>query len=465
VIGNPVVEVAYLVAAVCFILSLMWMSHPSTSRRGVFVGEFGMLLAIIGTLMLKDVVDYKLIAAALLLGSAIGVPLAYMMPMTAIPQRTAISHSLGALAVALIGVVEMTKLAGQGAGLSFASGALGFEMLLGFLTCTASVRAFAKLQELVATRPIIFKGQQALNLIVFVVAVGCAVALALHPQSGPLLIAFVVLSALFGLMLVAPIGGADMPTVIALLNSYAGLAASAMGFALSNKLLIITGALDGASGFILAVIMCKAMNRSFANVLFGGFGQVVEGPAGGGEARPVRSASQEDAALMLENASSVVIVPGYGMAVAQAQHKVSELYQALQNKGVDVRFAIHPVAGRMPGHMNVLLAEANIPYEKLIEMDEINGDLPTTDVALIIGANDVVNPAARDDPKSAIAGMPIIEADRAKTVMVIKRSMKPGFAGIENDLYYLDKTHMLFGDAKDFVAGMVKELAGGSGMH
>ncbi|HKR87764.1 MAG TPA: NAD(P)(+) transhydrogenase (Re/Si-specific) subunit beta [Phenylobacterium sp.] len=464
-IGNPLVEAAYLVAAICFILSLMWMSHPSTSRRGVFVGEFGMLLAIVGTLLLKEVVDYKLIAAALLLGSAIGVPLAYMMPMTAIPQRTAISHSLGALAVALIGVVEMTKLAAAGAALSFASAALGFEMLLGFLTCTASVLAFAKLQELVPTRPMIFKGQQALNLVVFLAAVSCAVVLALHPQSGPLLIAFVALSALFGLMLVAPIGGADMPTVIALLNSYAGLAASAMGFALSNKLLIITGALDGASGFILAVIMCKAMNRSFANVMFGGFGQVVEGAGAGGEARPVRSASQEDAALMLENAASVVIVPGYGMAVAQAQHKVSELYQTLQNKGVDVRFAIHPVAGRMPGHMNVLLAEANIPYERLIEMDEINGDLPTTDVALIIGANDVVNPAARDDPKSAIAGMPIIEADRAKAVMVIKRSMKPGFAGIENDLYYLDKTHMLFGDAKDFVAGMVKELAGGSGMH
>ena len=463
--GNPLVEVAYLVAAVCFILSLMWMSHPSTSRRGVLVGEFGMLLAIVGTLLLKEVVDYPLIGAALLLGSAIGVPLAYLMPMTAIPQRTALSHSLGALAVALIGVVEMMKLAKAGQGFSFASAALGFEMMLGFLTCTASVLAFAKLQELVTTRPMVFKGQQVVNLGVFLAVVGCATALALHPQSGPLLIVFVVLAALFGVLLVAPIGGADMPTVIALLNAYAGLAASAMGFALSNKLLIITGALDGASGFILAVIMCNAMNRSFANVMFGGFGQVVAGADGAHEERHVRSASQEDAALMLENAVSVVIVPGYGMAVAQAQHKVSELYQSLTSKGVDVRFAIHPVAGRMPGHMNVLLAEANIPYEKLIEMDEINGDLPTTDVVLIIGANDVVNPAARDDPKSAIAGMPIIEADRAKTVMVIKRSMKPGFAGIENELYYLDKTHMLFGDAKDFVAGMVKELSGGSGMH
>jgi NAD(P) transhydrogenase subunit beta len=458
-----VVEIAYIAAAVCFILSLMWMSHPSSSRRGVRVGEAGMLLAIIGTLLLKQVVDYKLIAAALLLGSAIGVPLAYLMPMTAIPQRTAISHSLGALAVALIGIVEMTRLAAAGEGLSFTSAALGFEIMLGLLTCTASVLAFAKLQELVTTRPMMFPGQQLVNLAVFLGALGCAVALALHPQSGPLLIAFVGLAALFGVLLVAPIGGADMPTVIALLNSYAGLAASAMGFALSNKLLIITGALDGASGFILAVIMCKAMNRSFANVMFGGFGQVAA-VAGHAEKRPVRSASHEDAALMLENANSVVIVPGYGMAVAQAQHKVSELYQTLLKKGVDVRFAIHPVAGRMPGHMNVLLAEANVPYERLVEMEEINGELPTTDVALIIGANDVVNPAARDDPKSAIAGMPIIEADRAKTVMVIKRSMNTGFAGIENELYYLDKTHMLFGDAKDFVSGMVKELAGG-GMH
>ena len=461
----PIVEAAYIVAAVCFILSLMWMSHPSTSRRGVQVGEAGMLLAIIGTLLLKQVVDYPLIIAALLVGSAIGVPLAYKMPMTAIPQRTAISHSLGALAVALIGVVEMTKLAAAGEGFSFTSAALGFEMMLGFLTCTASVLAFAKLQELVTTRPMLFRGQQIVNLMVFLGAVSGAVLLALHPQGGALLIAFIALSSLFGVLLVAPIGGADMPTVIALLNAYAGLAASAMGFALGNKLLIITGALDGASGFILAVIMCKAMNRSFANVMFGGFGQVVAGAGGTAEVRTVHSAGQEDAALMLENANSVVIVPGYGMAVAQAQHKVSELYQALSNKGIDVRFAIHPVAGRMPGHMNVLLAEANVPYERLVEMDEINGDLPVTDVALVIGANDVVNPAARDDPKSAIAGMPIIEADKARSVMVIKRSMNAGFAGIENELYFLDKTRMLFGDAKDFVGGVVKQLSAAGRAH
>ena len=457
--SNPIVEVAYLLSAACFILSIMWMSHPSTSRRGVRVGEAGMLLAIVGTLLLKQVVNYEMIAAALLLGAAIGVPLAYLMPMTAIPQRTAFSHALGALAVALIGVVEIVKMAEHGLGLGFSSGALVFEMLLGFLTCTASLIAFGKLQEILPTRPIVFPGQKALNLLVFGSAIVCGVTLAMHPQSGPLLWAFVALSLVFGILLVTPIGGADMPTVIALLNSYAGLAASAMGFALNNKLLIITGALDGASGLILAIIMCKAMNRSFTNVLFGGFGQVATA-TGAVEARSYRSASEEDAALMLENSSSVVVIPGYGMAVAQAQHKVSELYQSLMGKGVDVRFAIHPVAGRMPGHMNVLLAEANIPYEKLIEMDEINGDLPATDVALVIGANDVVNPAARDDPKSPIAGMPIIEADRAKTVMVVKRSMKPGFAGIDNDLYYLDKTQMLFGDAKEFVAGMVRELAG-----
>ena len=445
--SHPVVEAVYLASAVCFILSLMWMSHPTTSRRGVRAGELGMLLAIIGTLLLKEVVDYPMIAAALLLGSAIGVPLAYLMPMTAIPQRTALSHSLGALAVALIGVVEINKLAAAGAGFSFTSATLSFEMTLGFLTCTASLMAFGKLQELLPTRPMMFKGQRPANLAVFVAAVGCAVALALHPQNGALLVAFVALASVFGVMLVAPIGGADMPTVIALLNAYAGLAASAMGFALANKLLIITGALDGASGFILAVIMCRAMNRSFANVMFGGFGQVAAATASG-EARPVRSASEEDAALMLENANSVVIVPGYGMAVAQAQHKVAELYQALIAKGIDVRFAIHPVAGRMPGHMNVLLAEAKVPYDIVFEMDELNDDFPKADVAMVIGANDIVNPAAQDDPTSPIAGMPVLEVWKAKNSIVMKRSMASGYAGVDNPLFYKENNRMLFGDAK-----------------
>jgi len=459
---NPhVVEIGYLVAAGLFILSLTWMSRPSTARRGVIAGEIGMLLAIVGTLVLKQVVNYELIVVALLLGSAIGVPLAYLMPMTAIPQRTALSHAFGALAVSLIGTAEFLKLPGTGP--SFVSGALTFEMLLGLLTCTASLVAFCKLQEILPTRPIKFPGQSILNLAIFSTAAVGAVVLALEPQANWLLWIFIALASAFGVLLVMPIGGADMPTVIALLNAYAGIAASAMGFALRNQLLIVTGALDGASGFILALIMCKAMNRSFSNVLFGGLGQVAA-PAPGAGQRPVRSTSMEDAALQLEHASRVVVVPGYGMAVAQAQHKVSELYRSLTAKGVEVRFAIHPVAGRMPGHMNVLLAEANVPYDHLVEMDDVNGEMAAIDIALVIGANDVVNPAARD-PKSLIGGMPIIDVDHARQVMVIKRGMNPGFAGIDNEIYYLDKTQMLFGDAKDFVSGMAKSLSGANGGH
>jgi len=456
---DPVIQLLYLVAGVLFILALMWMSHPSTSRRGVMAGQIGMLLAIVGTLLIANVVNYELIFVALLVGSAIGAPLALLMPMTAIPQRTALSHAFGALAIGLIGTVEYYKIAQLAPyGLSFAMIALIAEMLLGFLTFTASLFAFAKLQELVTGRPIILPGQQWMNLALFIGAIGTGVALVLHPEQTVLFPIFVAIALAFGLALVAPIGGADMPTVIALLNSYAGLAASAMGFALDNKLLIVTGALDGASGFVLAVIMCRAMNRSFANVLFGGFGQVqhVGGP---GEQRPVHSASPEEAASILESASSVVIVPGYGMAVSQAQHRVNDLFQQLTKRGVDVKFAIHPVAGRMPGHMNVLLAEADIPYDCLAEMEDINGELPQTDVALVIGANDVVNPSARDDPKSSIGGMPIIEVDRARTVMVVKRSMNPGFAGIDNELYYLPKTQMLFGDAKEFIGALAKEIA------
>ncbi len=457
-IAETFTQVAYLVASALFVLALMWMSHPSTARRGVRAGEIGMLLAIVGTLVHHDVVSYDLIIVAFLLGTAVGVPLAYFMPMTAIPQRTAISHAFGALAVGLIGVVEYYKYAGSIAPGSFVVWALMFEMLLGFLTCTASLVAFGKLQEILPTRPLMFPGQRIVNIAVFLAAIGLAGAIIASPSSVWLFPLFIAAALVFGILLVAPIGGADMPTVIALLNAYAGLAASAMGFALDNKLLIITGALDGTSGFILAVIMCKAMNRSFSNVLFGGFGQMAAGAASVTEERSVRSASPEEAAMRLEMAGSVVIVPGYGMAVAQAQHKVSELYKALTAKGVDVRFAIHPVAGRMPGHMNVLLAEADVPYDRLVELEDINGDLPQTDVALIIGANDTVNPAARDDPNSAIAGMPIIEADRAKSVMVIKRSLNVGFAGIDNPIYYGENTQMLFGDAKAFTADIVKEL-------
>jgi NAD(P) transhydrogenase subunit beta len=453
-----IVQAAYLIASALFILALMWMSSPKTARRGVRCGEVGMLLAVAGTLIRHDVVSYDLILVAMLLGSAIGAPMAYLMPMTAIPQRTAISHAFGALAVGLIGAAEYYKLAPTLPSGSFVLWALMAEILLGFLTCTASVVAFAKLQEIMPTRPIMFAGQRVVNVLIFTAALACAGLLIFVPASSQLFPLFIGLALLFGVLLVIPIGGADMPTVIALLNSYAGLAASAMGFALGNKLLIIVGALDGSSGFILAVIMCKAMNRSFANVLFGGFGQLATGPAGKAEERPVRSMTAEEAAPILELASSVVIIPGYGMAVAQAQHRVAELYEHLEEMGVEVKFAIHPVAGRMPGHMNVLLAEADVPYDKLVELEDINPELPQTDVALIIGANDTINPAARDDPNSAIAGMPIIEADKAKTVMVIKRSMNAGFAGIDNPIYYNENTQMLFGDAKKMTEQLVKDL-------
>jgi NAD(P) transhydrogenase subunit beta len=457
-VRQHIVELFYLGAASLFILALMWMSHPSSARRSVWAGEAGMLLAIVGTLIGHNVVSYQVVLLGMLVGSAIGAPMAYLMPMTAIPQRTAISHAFGALAIGLIGTAEYFRIAPNGVAFSFVMFALMFELLLGLLTFTASLLAFAKLQELMSTRPIIFNGQNFLNLAVFVAALAVGGFLIYSPETTALFPVFVTLALLFGVLLIIPIGGADMPTVIALLNAYAGLSASAMGFALDNKLLIITGALDGSSGFILAVIMCKAMNRSFANVLFGGFGQV-QAVAGHQEKRSVRSAHADEAAMILENAQSVVIIPGYGMAVAQAQHKVAELYNQLTLRGIDVRFAIHPVAGRMPGHMNVLLAEADIAYDRMVEMEDINSEMPITDVALIIGANDTVNPAARDDPKSAIAGMPIIEADKARTVLIIKRSMSVGFAGIDNELYYLDKTQMLFGDAKEFVAAMVKELA------
>jgi NAD(P) transhydrogenase subunit beta len=369
------------------------------------------------------------------------------------------SHACGALAAALVGTAEYyqrqpnasTELTG------FVMVALVVETLLGFLTFTGSLMAMGKLQEILPSRPLVYKNQNATNFVLFTIALALGVRIILVPTDTWIFPVFAGLSLLFGILLILPIGGADMPTVIALLNSYAGLSACAMGFALDNKLLVIAGALDGSSGLILSIIMCKAMNRSFTNVLFGAFGQV-QATAGKTEQRPHRSASAEEAAAVLEAASSVIIIPGYGLAVAQAQHKIRDLFDSLMKRGVDVKFAIHPVAGRMPGHMNVLLAEADIPYDRLIEMDEINGEFPQCDVALVIGANDVTNPAARTDKSSPIYGMPILDVDKAHTVMVIKRSMSPGFAGIDNDLYYMDKTLMLFGDAKAFVSEIIKEL-------
>jgi NAD(P) transhydrogenase subunit beta len=447
-------QIAYIVAALSIIGSIKWLSSPSTARRGVMAGQIGMLFAVVGTLLRHEVVDYEWILISIFIGAAIGAPLAYLMPMTAVPQLTALSHAFGALAAALVGTAEYYKNIPTG----FTMTALVIETVLGYLTFTASIMAFGKLQELVPTRPITYKGQNFVNIALLIFAVSLGVWMIVEPTPSWVFPTFTGLSLLFGVLLIIPIGGGDMPTVIALLNSYAGAACAAMGFALSNRLLIIAGALNAASGFILSVIMCKAMNRSFLNVLFGAFGQVQEGGSTAMSTKPVHSASPEDAAAILSGARKIIIVPGYGMAVAQAQHKLRELTDALTKRGVEVRFAIHPVAGRMPGHMNVLLAEADIPYDKMHEMEEINPDFAEADVALVIGANDVVNPAARHDTLSPIFGMPILDVDKAQTVMVIKRSMNPGFAGIDNELYYMDRTLMLFGDAKSFVGDIVKEL-------
>jgi NAD(P) transhydrogenase subunit beta len=460
-ITEHAIQIAYLVATVLFILSLRWMSSPSTARRGIRAGEVGMLIAIAATLLHQGIVDYRWIAIGLVLGSIIGVPLG-LVQMTAVPQRTALSHAFGALCVTLVGTAEYYLAAPDVP--PFTMSVLALEVILGGLTFTGSLMAAGKLQEVLPQRPITYKGQNILNLSLLLISAAIAFYLVMHPGLTVLFPLLIVIPMIFGVMMIVPIGGADMPTVISLLNSYAGLAASAMGFVVNSKLLIIAGALDGSSGFILSVIMSKAMNRSFTNVLFGAFGQLQPAAAAAAGARPVRSAGAEEAAEILGAANAVAIIPGYGLAVAQAQHNVRELYDLLTKRGVDVKFGIHPVAGRMPGHMNVLLAEADIPYDRLLDMEAINPELGQTDVALIIGANDVTNPAARSDRSSPIFGMPILDVDKARTVMVIKRGMSPGFAGIDNELYYLDKTLMLFGDAKSFVGEIVKNLSG-SGRH
>ena len=455
------IQIVYMIATALFVLALMWLSAPTTARRGVLAGEIGMILAVGGTLLEHGIIEYQWIAVALVLGAIIGVPLG-LVQMTAVPQRTALSQAFGACCVTLVGTAEFYLHSPNVS--KFTMSVLSLEVILGGLTFTGSLMAAGKLQEVkfIPQRPVTYRGQNLVNLATLAVAVGTAVALVLNPGHTIYYPIMVGVSLVFGVMLIVPIGSADMPTVISLLNSYAGLSAAAMGFVLNSKLLIVAGALDGCSGFSLSVIMSKAINRSFTNVLFGAFGQVKASAAGAAEARSVRSATAEEAAAILAAANKVVIVPGYGMAVAQAQHKVRELFDSLSKRGVDVRFAIHPVAGRMPGHMNVLLAEADIPYDRLLEMEDINSDLPQTDVALIIGANDVTNPAARTDTDSPIYGMPILDVDKARTVMVIKRSMNPGFAGIDNPLYYFDKTLMLFGDAKGFVNDIVRELSGTS---
>jgi len=453
--NDTLLPIAYLFAVTCFVLALKWLSHPTTARRGVKAGEVGMLVAVVATLFEFEIVEYQWIAIAIVAGVALGVPLGLLVPMTAVPQRTALSHAFGALAAGLVGTAEFYL---QRPAIDESTMvAIGLEVVLGFLTFTGSLIAAGKLQGIVRDQPWIYRGQNVVNLSILGLALIMVGVLVVRPHTAVLFPIVIALSLVFGVLLVIRIGGADMPTVISLLNSFAGLSAAMMGFVLNNKLLIVAGALDGSSGLFLSIVMCKAMNRSFVNVLFGGFGAEATGEDA--QQRPVSSVDPEETAFLLDAARSVVIVPGYGMAAAQAQHKVRELSDALLKRGVDVRFAIHPVAGRMPGHMNVLLAEANVPYDQLYDLETINPELPQTDIVLVVGANDVVNPAARTQTDSPIYGMPILDADAAASIIVVKRSMRAGFAGVDNDLFYLDKTQMLFGDAKTVIGGVVDELS------
>jgi NAD(P) transhydrogenase subunit beta len=462
--SHGIVQLAYLVATALFIFALHWMNTPATARKAVYAGVLAMTIAVVATWAQPEVVHHGWIVLAIIAGFVVGVPLSRV-PLTAVPQRTALSHAFGGLAAGLVGTAKYYLWASEGPEnlTAFRMIAIIVEVLLGYLTFTGSLMAAGKLQEVkwIPQRPVTYPLQNVTNLGLLGAALLVGVLLTLHPAAAwapALFPVIIVLALVFGVLLIIPIGGADMPTVIAILNSYAGLAAVAMGFVLDNKLLITAGALDGSSGLILAIIMCRAMNRSFTNVLFGAFGQTQQAKASG-DHKDYKAETIEGGAQVLEQASLVVIVPGYGMAVAQAQHKVRELYDQLKKRGVTVKFAIHPVAGRMPGHMNVLLAEADIPYTDLVEMDEINPEMPQADVALVVGANDVVNPAARNDRTSPIFGMPIIDADKARTVFAIKRSKNPGFAGIDNELYFSDRTWMLFGDAKNVVGELVKQLS------
>ena len=457
---NLFIQIAYLGASVLFILGLRSLTKPDRARRGMQQAAVGMLLAIAGTMVNHQILDYKWIAIGMLLGAVIGYPLGMWVPMTAMPQRIAMALTFSALAATLVGVAEYHTSVTGFEGLTHAKmAALGFEVLLGSVTVGGTLVAAGKLQEWITSKPVTFRGQNLLNGALFAFILGLFVYLVMQPESPIVFYTMLSLALMAGVLLVIPIGGADMPVVVALLNSYSGLAACATGFAIDNVVLIIAGALDGASGFILSILMSKAMNRSFANVLFGAFGsQTVNAEMRHAGQLQARSISVEDAAIQLAYAQLVIVVPGYGMAVAQAQHAVRELAEIVEKRGGEVKYAIHPVAGRMPGHMNVLLAEANIPYDKLYDMDEINGEFERTDVVLVIGANDVVNPAARTDKSSPIYGMPILDADKAKTIIVMKRSMAAGFAGIENELFYDPKTSMLFGDAKSSLTSLIGEM-------
>jgi len=463
---SSLVQYVYLASAALFILSLKWMGQVKTARRGNWAGTAAMALAVVGTLIGGGISSegFMWIAVAIFVGTAIGLPMALKMPMTAVPQRTALSHAFGGLAAALVGVAEYIEGRDAGHLSHFTAGALAAEMLLGFLTFTGSLLAFGKLQEIITTKAVVYPGRNVVSLGTLAAGFISAIWLAVDPNAITAFYVLVAASLLFGVLLIIPIGGADMPTVIAILNAYAGLSASAMGFVMNNKLLIIAGALDGTSGLTLSILMCKAMNRSFLNVLFAGVGAAPA--AGAGPTSPTGKSivgfSIEDAKAVLEDTRSVIVVPGYGMAVAQAQHAVKELANVLAAQGTDVKYAIHPVAGRMPGHMNVLLSEADVPYDQLWEMERVNSSFPEADVAIVVGANDVTNPAARTNKQSPLYGMPILDVDKARTVIFIKRSMNPGFAGVDNELFYLDKTMLVFGDAKKVMTELVASFKEGA---
>lgn len=454
---------AYLASAILFILGLKGLTHPATARRGNLYAMLGMLIAVVATLLSREVQSYGFIIAGIAGGAVIGIIVAMRIQMTAMPQLVAALHSFVGMAAVLVGIGTFLHMQDAGLLNALLMSEISAGVVIGAITFTGSVIAFGKLQGLLSGAPVKFKGQHLLNALMALVTIALAVHFAMTGSMVSLAL-MTLLAFAIGVTVIIPIGGADMPVVISMLNSYSGWAAAATGFTLQNNLLIIVGALVGCSGAILSFVMCKAMNRSIFNVIFGGFGSDGgSGDSAGAQAaeKGVKSAAVEDAVYWMEDAGKVIIVPGYGMAVAQAQHSLKELMELLGERGVDVKFAIHPVAGRMPGHMNVLLAEADIPYDQVLEMDEINPEFPSADVVLVVGANDVVNPAAKEDKTSPIYGMPILEAGRARQVYFLKRSMRPGYSGVDNLLFYQDNTYLVFGDAKDTIEGMNTALKGG----